>query len=287
MKIRAISNFKNKLIGEQRVVCLMPHFADHLLTLGIKPVGLVTEGNGSFIDYLNNDLEGVLGVGRSKELDLEAIIEAKPTLILGEAKKHLPYYKELTTIAPTILFKDMSQDWQEIFLYVANAIGQEENANVELENFNQEVSKYKEQIKVEHRKQIVFLNVWKDFGFQVYSPQSSIGKLIYEGLDFETPNLPFIDEKYSKHKYMFPTPISDLEIVNASTYCVLGTHAKKDVWNNVLQNKEWLTFTSSNDRKVIEIKDLKDGNEGKGIIFYQKFLTEFMDQINKKETIKQ
>jgi iron complex transport system substrate-binding protein len=86
----------------ERVVALSDAIIMYpLLDLGFKPIA--STRLGPFV-VGENDVSGVEAVGTHTEPNLEKIAGLEPDLILGLENLHVPYYEQLSEIAPTVLF---------------------------------------------------------------------------------------------------------------------------------------------------------------------------------------
>lgn len=124
----------------ERVVVLDTGELDDVLALGITPVGMVTtEGAQPVPAYLAEETKGVETVGTISELDLEKIASLEPDLILGSQLRADKLYDELEAIAPTVFSIRPGFPWKENFLLVGDALGLEEEATAELNEYGREV----------------------------------------------------------------------------------------------------------------------------------------------------
>jgi iron complex transport system substrate-binding protein len=101
--------------GAQRIVALGPYILEPLLALGIQPVafgeyaalhrGEYTQPSQQ-IPYLGKRIAGsIANVGMVGTPSIEAIIKAKPDLILGMNIANTKHYQTLSKIAPTLILK--------------------------------------------------------------------------------------------------------------------------------------------------------------------------------------
>lgn len=113
----------------KRVVVLDTGELDDVLALGITPVGMVTtEGAHPVPSYLDDQVKNVDTVGAINELDLEAIAELEPDLILGSQLRADTLHDELESIAPTVFSIRPGFPWKENFMLVGEALGMENEA---------------------------------------------------------------------------------------------------------------------------------------------------------------
>ena len=131
----------------ERVVVLDSGELDAVLSLGITPVGMAApEGAAGQPSYLADKLEGVADVGTTNNLDLEAITALKPDLILGSKLRADKLYPQLSTIAPTVFAIRPGFPWKEDFLLVADALGEEEAAEAQLNAYQSRADEVRESI---------------------------------------------------------------------------------------------------------------------------------------------
>ncbi|MFD2922445.1 ABC transporter substrate-binding protein [Halobacillus naozhouensis] len=98
----------------QRVVVLEWTYVEHMLPLGIKPVGVSdVEGYNKWINVGAPLPESTKDVGTRAEPNLEAIARLKPDLIIGAKYRHEAIIEELESIAPTVLFAPYSEEGVE------------------------------------------------------------------------------------------------------------------------------------------------------------------------------
>lgn len=87
----------------ERIVVLEWDFAEHLLALGVSPVGVAdVEGYGQWLATALP--EDVTDVGTRQEPSLERIAALEPDLIVGVGFRHAANLEQLEAIAPTLLF---------------------------------------------------------------------------------------------------------------------------------------------------------------------------------------
>ncbi|WP_240339649.1 ABC transporter substrate-binding protein [Halobacillus ihumii] len=95
----------------KRVVVLEWTYVEHMLPLGIEPVGVSdVEGYNKWINVGEPLSESTKDVGTRAEPNLEAIARLKPDLIIGAKYRHETIIEELESIAPTVLFAPYSEE---------------------------------------------------------------------------------------------------------------------------------------------------------------------------------
>ncbi len=260
---------------------------DYLLTLEVVPVGVVSEDElGTKFDPCVDPIKHVVqSVGKSKSPGLDKIRELEPDLILGEAKKHLPFYKELEGIAPTIIVKDLSVDWKKILFFLADILDKREMAEQKLADFEQNLTSLKEKyFSFFGNQTILMVNVWKTEGFQVYHYDSHLGKLIYEHLGMKKAQELFIESKYFGHKFMFPHRLEQLSQLDPDYLWIFNTTGEKAqrILGDMTKRQEFQDLSCVKKKQVLYLGSLKDGNEGKSVPHYSRILNEICKQMEAK-----
>ncbi|MFE5301473.1 ABC transporter substrate-binding protein [Streptomyces sp. NPDC056632] len=107
----------------KRVVVLDVGELDNVVSLGIKPVGFApSEGDDGIPAYLKKDAGSPKSVGTINNLNLEAIANLQPDLILGSQLRAADKYDELSKIAPTVFSIRPGFTWKENYLLNAAAL---------------------------------------------------------------------------------------------------------------------------------------------------------------------
>ncbi|MET9951570.1 iron-siderophore ABC transporter substrate-binding protein [Streptomyces sp. NPDC006339] len=117
----------------QRVVVLDVGELDNVVSLGIKPVGYApAEGDDGIPGYLKKDAGTPKSVGTINNLNLEAIANLQPDLILGSQLRAADKYDELSKIAPTVFSIRPGFTWKENYLLNAAALDKTADAQSKL-----------------------------------------------------------------------------------------------------------------------------------------------------------
>jgi iron complex transport system substrate-binding protein len=107
----------------KRVVVLDVGELDNVVSLGIKPVGYApSEGDDGIPGYLKKGAGDPKSVGTINNLNLEAIANLQPDLILGSQLRAADKYDELSKIAPTVFSIRPGFTWKENYLLNAAAL---------------------------------------------------------------------------------------------------------------------------------------------------------------------
>ncbi|MEU8540951.1 iron-siderophore ABC transporter substrate-binding protein [Streptomyces sp. NPDC048717] len=107
----------------KRVVVLDVGELDNVVSLGVKPVGYApSEGDEGIPGYLKKDAGTPKSVGTINNLNLEAIANLQPDLILGSQLRAADKYEALSKIAPTVFSIRPGFTWKENYLLNAAAL---------------------------------------------------------------------------------------------------------------------------------------------------------------------
>ncbi|MET0190667.1 MAG: ABC transporter substrate-binding protein [Pseudonocardia sediminis] len=124
----------------QRVVALEFPYVDMLAALGVRPVGVVDDGDPeNLIPQVREKLGDYQSVGTRAEPDLEKIASLQPDLIIADNDRHAAIYDQLSAIAPTVVFTARYSGYQgtlDVARKVADALGRTDAANTEIARIN-------------------------------------------------------------------------------------------------------------------------------------------------------
>ncbi|WP_428794291.1 Fe(3+) dicitrate ABC transporter substrate-binding protein [Vibrio nomapromontoriensis] len=180
----------------QRVVVLEYSFIDALASVGVSPVGVADDKN---IERILPDVRALISpwtsVGMRPQPSLEAISELKPDLIIADAERHATVYKDLSTIAPTLLLKSRGETYQEN-LASALKIGIAVNKQTQMaERISQHKAKMASFKKAFANTETIQFAVVTDKGMWLHGPNSYAGGVI-TALGLQGPTLPNHDKAY-------------------------------------------------------------------------------------------
>ncbi|GHB03976.1 ABC transporter substrate-binding protein [Streptomyces termitum] len=117
----------------KRVVVLDVGELDNVVSLGVQPVGYApSEGDDGIPGYLAKDAGSPKSVGTINNLNLEAIANLQPDLILGSQLRAADKYDELSKIAPTVFSIRPGFTWKENYLLNAAALDKTAEAKEKL-----------------------------------------------------------------------------------------------------------------------------------------------------------
>jgi len=166
----------------KRVVALEYSFLDTLLALGVSPVGAATGtqgGDRGVPPYLRPRAAGVPSIGSRAQPSLEAILAARPQVILADAFVHKDLIPQLERIAPVVAFpsrRGSFEDLNQQVLLIGRLVGREAQARQILED--QERLLQKARAFTNPKAPLVLLGVATPSSFTVHSSESFIGSLV-------------------------------------------------------------------------------------------------------------
>ncbi|WP_042142022.1 ABC transporter substrate-binding protein [Paucisalibacillus sp. EB02] len=95
----------------ERIVVLEWSFAEHLLALGIQPVGVADlDGFHQWVNIEKEFDDSVVDVGTRQEPNLEAISRLNPDLIIAVDFRHEQFIDSLEDIAPVVTFSPYGEE---------------------------------------------------------------------------------------------------------------------------------------------------------------------------------
>lgn len=110
----------------KRVVVLDVGELDAVMQLGVIPVGAAEYSSTAFPKHIIDKIKDVKLVGNTQELNLEAIAELAPDLILSSSLRHKELYETLSKIAPTVFSTRPGVAFRHNFALYAQSLGLEE-----------------------------------------------------------------------------------------------------------------------------------------------------------------
>jgi iron complex transport system substrate-binding protein len=130
----------------KRIVTLYQGATDVAVALGVKPVGVVESWvQIPVYEYLRDDLEGAVQVGKETQPNLEEIAKLKPDLIIASKLRHEKVYDQLSEIAPTVTHETVFK-FKDTVELMGKAMNKEEEANKLLADWDNRVKDFQGKI---------------------------------------------------------------------------------------------------------------------------------------------
>ncbi|WP_369143946.1 ABC transporter substrate-binding protein [Streptomyces sp. R44] len=176
----------------KRVVVLDVGELDNVVSLGVKPVGYApSEGDDGIPGYLAKDAGTPKSVGTINNLNLEAIANLQPDLILGSQLRAADKYDELSKIAPTVFSIRPGFTWKENYLLNAAALDRTAEAKAKLAAYETKAKKLGEDIGTD--KPTISMVRYLPGKIRLYAKASFIGTIL-EDAGLPRPENQQIDE---------------------------------------------------------------------------------------------
>ncbi|WP_434798905.1 iron-hydroxamate ABC transporter substrate-binding protein [Terrisporobacter vanillatitrophus] len=218
--------------------------SEELLLLGHTVVGTAnvdsydTENVPSYMKDSLGDAK-VVGHSMMETADIEAILALEPDLIIM-APRQEEIYDQLKEIAPTVVLKDQSNDWEAKLKDVAKLFGQEKEVENWLDTYYKKAEALGKEIKEANGEDTTYLTVLASSGsFMVFS-EGGIGTVLKEDMKLPQPaNMPEQDN------ITLPTvTMEGLSEIDADHIIVIATESDKadlaasSVWSEIRAVKE-------------------------------------------------
>lgn len=165
----------------KRVVVLDVGELDNVVSLGVKPVGYApTEGDDGIPGYLKKEAGDPKDVGTINSLNLEAIANLKPDLILGSELRAAKLYPQLSKIAPTVFSIRPGFTWKENYLLNAAALDRTAKAKEELAAYEKRAKGLGKEIAEAHdgKKPTITMLRYMPDRIRLYAKASFIGTIL-------------------------------------------------------------------------------------------------------------
>ncbi|MCF3962505.1 ABC transporter substrate-binding protein [Streptomyces fuscigenes] len=163
----------------KRVVVLDIGEFDNVASLGIKPVGWAPTQQGDGIpDYLKKIAGHPQQVGTINTLNLEAIANLHPDLILGSQLRAADKYKELSKIAPTVFSIRPGYTWKSNYLLNAAALDKTAEAKANLATYDRKVADLKKALG--SNKPTISMVRYMPGRLRLYGEDSFIGTILQD-----------------------------------------------------------------------------------------------------------
>jgi iron complex transport system substrate-binding protein len=232
----------------ERVVVLDSGELDNVVALGVRPVGVAyTEGSPRMPEYLAARAGEPANVGTINSLNLEAIHNLKPDLILGSKLRAEGQYEQLKQIAPTVFSVRPGYTWKENFLLNAAALDKTEEATRQLNDYLARARALG--AKLGPDKPVISMVRFLPGKIRLYANQSLIGTILKD-VGLPRPANQDIDELAAE--------ISEERITEADADRIfVGVYgpADKTAVDKVTNNPLWKNLNAVKNGKAITVSD--------------------------------
>lgn len=240
----------------ERILALGPEFTEHLLTLGVQPAGIIDSSTlrlwyPSIDEQLSSD---VADLG-DYPVNIEAVAELAPDLIIGEAGFYGEFYEDLNDIAPTVLFNLFPEEggqtqlerMEQVHLGIADIVDKHDQGVANIEGmhakFDEVAGKLEAAGLAGHKFIYLEAGVWEEAPWMyAYAQNAELALMLEEmGLENAVPDnmefdrRGFIDTSLEglaamdgSDVHMFYTTALGDDVFNDSDYW-----AENPVWTNL------------------------------------------------------
>lgn len=219
---------------------------------GSMPNSIGLDENGWFTQWSDIAKErGLKSLFVKQELNLEAIIAAKPDLIFvskSGGDSHFDHYEQLKKIAPTVVIDYNSNDWRTVTEKVANIIGLSENANKILKDFDESLKKIKEEITPPNNP--VNIAVYSGSGGLSVGLPTAPQALILTDLGFVIQDTGIKAEE-GRTDFAFTTVEQALQSLKQDTLLLVGNSAEEK--DSLLVDSQFSSLPAVQKKKVYEL----------------------------------
>ncbi|MAX26553.1 MAG: ABC transporter substrate-binding protein [Phycisphaeraceae bacterium] len=149
----------------KRIIALSEVDLDAMLALGVKPVA-ATDGRGQegFPRYLDeSQTQGITSVGRLGNPSMEAILMAKPDLILLGGFYTDQALEKLSAIAPVVVTYTLREDWKKGFERVAGLLDKQDAYDTFMAQYDQRIQQVRKRLD-DHIHDTVSIIRWNPKG---------------------------------------------------------------------------------------------------------------------------
>ncbi|MFB9327890.1 ABC transporter substrate-binding protein [Paenibacillus aurantiacus] len=165
-----------------RIALLDYSYADYVAALDVKPTATVTFVENEMPPYLADRLTDVQSIGAINAINLEALMETQPDLIIGVSPSQEKTYDQMSQIADTILLDQAAFDWRKSLTEFGTILGKEEKAQQVIADYDKKAEEAREEVAQAVGDQtVMFLRVTAK-EYRVYGNISPSGSVLYGDL---------------------------------------------------------------------------------------------------------
>ncbi|TCK93329.1 bacillibactin-binding protein [Natranaerovirga hydrolytica] len=158
------------------------------LVLGVEPIGAITV-SGEFPEMFADIVGQAESTGEKIQLNLEAILQMQPDVILGVIKFPEETLEQLEKIAPTIPISHIASDWEDNLMLLGELTGKEKEAQEAIDGYYERVAQVKEDMGSQYDdKSIVAIRVRRGNLF-IYPEDIFFNAVLHEDLGLPVPEL--------------------------------------------------------------------------------------------------
>ncbi|MBW4543125.1 MAG: iron-siderophore ABC transporter substrate-binding protein [Symplocastrum torsivum CPER-KK1] len=237
----------------QRVVALVSDAVVSLLSLGVQPIGAVSNVPSFVLDKLKD----VEILGYSEQVNLEKILLLKPDLILAQKWNAEPVYDKLSKIAPTVITDFRIGEWKEALALHAEALGMTDKAKQLMAQYDERIERFKAQMGRLKQTSISLIGVYPEGIFIFF--QNSFGGTILEDIGLPRPpaqvrdNSRMMGERISKELMRYAD--GDVILAWSHSDTLATVRSARENLNRLKSDPLWLKLDAVEQGRVYQVED--------------------------------
>lgn len=222
----------------ERIVVLEQGFTQIVAALEVKPVGVADDNRPErfpqdTLDYI----EGYTSVGTRSEPNLEVIRTLKPELIIADTSRHSTIYEQLSEIAPTIVFKNDTADYEQSLAAteaIGEALGKDSETQSLIQEHQEEIDRLKAGIDMNQTVLMVTPDEEDSQSFQVRTSSSFHPSFLLKiGLDYALMDDKETNQLMTIEQLLAIDPDVMLILLNEDASSVIEAQADNPLWNSL------------------------------------------------------
>ncbi|GGG66967.1 ABC transporter substrate-binding protein [Paenibacillus radicis (ex Gao et al. 2016)] len=237
----------------KKVIALQ--YLPEMMALETKPAGVASHLLNGFT-YMKDQIAGINDIGPTNDPNLEKILELEPDLIIT-AEWSKDQVESLNKIAPTIVLQWEGQNAVAHFKNVADALGQNDEAETWLKNFNKEAEEARATLasKVEKGETFgaVVIGGFEKGQLRVYG-DGNVGYTLFNTLQF--PMTDFVQTEWNKGDNELGINLSMEklpEYASADRLFVVRFDNDKDFLKQVDESSLWKNLPAYKNNKIYTV----------------------------------
>lgn len=222
----------------KRIIVLEQGFTQTVAELDVKPIGVADDNKPErFPQDTLAYIEGYTSVGARSEPNLEVMRTLKPDLIIADTSRHSNVYEELSAIAPTIVFKNDTANYEDIISStraIGEALGKSEETTAMLDKHQQQLEKLKQSINSNQSVLIIAADEEASQSFQVRTDQAFHSSFLQSlGLHYALTDTEEVSQLMTTEQLLAIDPDQLLILINEDDPSVLAGQKDNLLWNQL------------------------------------------------------
>ena len=270
----------------RRIVSLSAFVTDSLVAMGISPVGV--EGSsavgeaGKVAPHLADRLSGAKVVSHGGTINLEAVAELKPDLILTSGTENSRWYPYVSRIAPTVYLAldAFSVPRESAVLDIGDALGQAEQARKVVAAHRKKIAQAKRTLAERIGSRPVAFLRFRRQTCVIYTRNQVTGPLLYEKLGL-VPD-PMVPEGPAPGGWDVLS-LERLSRLQAEFLVVTVDRDSEFYWNKLITSPIWKAIPAARQGQVCRVS--RTSWTGQGILASEAMIDEMLAATESKRSL--